>query len=315
MKLKIILLSLISFLMTFSLYAERKLEIVTTTSDLASLVQEIGKDRVNIVSLSSGTRDPHFIEPRPSMVMKLKRADLVVLVGMDLDIWIESLLDTARNYSIKFGNSGYLDVSESIEKLEIPQGKIDGSMGHVHPQGNPHYWLDPENTKIMAKSITQKLIELSPASASFYETNFKNFSDKMDKNIMGWQATLNPYKNEKIITYHRSWPYFANRFGLDIIDEIEPKPGIPPSPGHLREVLKRIKQSRIKVVLMEMFYDPKPAQFLASQTNIKVVAVPNSVGGIPAAKDYFSLMDIIVNKLAKALEPTFSLPLKKKEKN
>jgi zinc/manganese transport system substrate-binding protein len=300
MKSKIILLFLISFFMTVSTFAEKRLKIVTTTSDLASLAQEIGKDRVNIVSLSYGNRDPHFIEPRPSMVMKLKKADLVLLVGMDLDIWIESLIDTARNNKIKIGNRGYLDVSKGIKKLEVPQGKVDASMGHVHPQGNPHYWLDPENTKIIANSITQKLIELAPESTSYFKTNLNNFSDKIDKKIKTWQTALSPYKGNKIITYHRSWSYFANRFGLDVACEIEPKPGIPPYPGHLKNVLEKIKQHKIKVILMEVFYNLKPAQFLAEKANIQVVVIPNSVRGIPSANDYFSLMDIIVNNLAKA---------------
>ncbi|MCP4050050.1 MAG: zinc ABC transporter substrate-binding protein [bacterium] len=302
MRIKNVLPVLIIFLMTLSVNAREKLKIVSTTSDLASIAREIGKDRVDIVSFSNGTQDPHFIEPRPSMIMKLKKADLVLLVGMNFDVWLEPLVANARNYKIKTGNSGYLDLSQGIKKLGIPQGKVDGSSGHIHPQGNPHYWLDPENVKVMANAITLKLIELSPVSADYFKANLRDFSSKIDRRIKTWQSTLKPYKNDKIITYHQSWSYFANRFNLDIACEIEPKPGIPPSPGHLQKVLQKINHNKIKAVLMEVFYDPGPAEFLADSTGINVVIVPNSVGGTKQVKDYFGLIDTIVNELAEGMK-------------
>ena len=281
--------------------AEQKIKIVTTTSDLASLAKEVGKDRVEVDSLSQGTRDPHFIEVRPSMVMKLKDADLVILVGMELDIWVQSLIDASRNSQIRYGESGYLDASVGIEKLEVPFGKIDASMGDVHPYGNPHYWLDPENAKIIASNIARRLSILAPAEKECFQTNLNEFNKKIEEKISFWRKKLFPLKGKEIITYHRSWPYFARRFGITIACEIEPKPGIPPSPAHLADVINKVKDEGIQVILMEVFYDEKPAKFISAETGAKVVMVPNSVGGVKEASDYFSLMDIIVERLAKAL--------------
>jgi len=278
------------------------IKIVTTTSDLASIAKEIGKDRIQVNSLSKGTQDPHFIEVRPSMVMKLKDVDLLILIGMDLDIWVQALIDASRNPKISYGRLGYLDASMGIEKLDVLLGKVNASMGHVHPYGNPHYWLDPLNAKIIAGNIAERLSQLSPQNASFFNNNLIKFNKKIDEKMIEWKAKLAPFKGQKIAIYHRSWSYFANRFGLEVACELEPKPGIPPSPGHLKEVIHTIKQQNIKVILMEVFYDEKPARFVAEQTGAKVGIVPNSVGGTKEAKDYFDLIDTIVDKLAKGLE-------------
>ncbi|MBM3252940.1 MAG: zinc ABC transporter substrate-binding protein [Candidatus Omnitrophica bacterium] len=284
------------------LRAEEMIKIVTTTSDLASIAKEIGKDRIQVNSLSKGTQDPHFIEVRPSMVMKLKDVDLLILIGMDLDIWVQALIDASRNPKISYGRLGYLDASMGIEKLDVLLGKVNASMGHVHPYGNPHYWLDPLNAKIIAGNIAERLSQLSPQNASFFNNNLIKFNKKIDEKMIEWKAKLAPFKGQKIAIYHRSWSYFANRFGLEVACELEPKPGIPPSPGHLKEVIHTIKQQNIKVILMEVFYDEKPARFVAEQTGAKVGIVPNSVGGTKEAKDYFDLIDTIVDKLAKGLE-------------
>jgi len=300
----ILFLSLsILFLFDVSLgMAEQKIKIVTTTSDLASLAKEIGKDKIVVNSLSRGTRDPHFIEVRPSMVMKLKDADLLLVVGMELDVWVQSLIDAARNSRIKYGEPGYLDASVGIEKMEVPHGKIDASMGDVHPYGNPHYWLDPENAKIIAANIARRLGGLAPKEKEYFQVNLNEFNKKIEERICLWKEKLLPLKGEKIVTYHRSWPYFARRFGIIVACEIEPKPGISPSPGHLAKVIKKVKEEDIQVVLMEVFYDEKPAKFIGDETGAKVVIVPNSVGGVKEASDYFSLMDIIVERLVKTLK-------------
>jgi len=236
------------------------------------------------------------------MVVKLRKADLLILVGMDLDIWIESLIDAAHNPDIRIGRRGYLDVSQQIEKLEIPQGKVDASMGHVHPYGNPHYWLNPDNGKIIAREISDKMSELMPADREYFESNLVAFNQKIDEKVVDWRKILSSANNKKIITYHRSWNYFADKFGIEIVCELEPKPGIPPSPGHLKEVIDRVKHQQVKAIMTEVFYDQKPARFVAEQTGIEVVVVPNSVRGTKEAKDYIALMDIIVNKLANALK-------------
>ncbi len=284
-----------------SLKAEGIIKVVTTTSDLASIAQEIGKDRISVVSLSRGTQDPHFIEVRPSMVVKLKSADLLILVGMNLDIWVQSLIDASRNPKISYGRSGYLDASAGIKKLEVPQDKIDASMGHLHIYGNPHYWLDPLNGKIIASNIAGRLAEISPQDASYFQDNLLKFNRQMDEKITGWEQKMAPFKGQKIVTYHRSWPYFTNRFDLIVPCEIEPKPGIPPSPKHLKEVIEIVKREKIRVILMEVFYDEKPAAFIAGETDAKVVVISSSVGGTKEAKDYFSLTDIIIERLVEAL--------------
>jgi ABC-type Zn uptake system ZnuABC Zn-binding protein ZnuA len=288
----------ILFLPFSSVDAKEIIRIVTTTSDLASMAKEVGRDKVEVTSLSRGSQDPHFIEVRPSMVMKLRDADLLILVGMDLDIWAQALVDASRNPKIKYGQTGYLDASAGIEKLDVPAGKVDASMGHLHIYGNPHYWLDPKNSKMIAVNIADRLCKLLPQDSSYFKQHLAEFNKKIDEKMLEWENKLMPFKGEKIATYHRSWPYFVNRFGLVVACELEPKPGIPPSAGHLKEVMGKMRQENIKVILMEVFYDEKPAMSVAEQTGARVVVVPNSVGGTEEAKDYFTLLDTIVDKLA-----------------
>ena len=284
-------------------YAQEKINILTTTSDLKSIAEFIGGDKVKVDSLARGCQDPHFVEAKPSFMIKAKNADLFIRVGLELEIGYEELIiDGSRNPKIRLGQSGHLDASEGVFLLEVPSAvKIDRSMGDVHPMGNPHYWLDPLNAKIIASNIANRLGEIAPQNKDYFRENLAEFSRKIDKKMIEWQEKLNPFKGQEIAIYHRSWPYFVNRFGLGIACELESKPGIPPSPGHLKEVINIIKQKNIKVVLMEVFYDEKPARFVSEQTGVKVVIVPNSVGGTKEAQDYFSLMDTIVDRLAQGL--------------
>lgn len=284
-------------------YAQEKINILTTTSDLKSIAEFIGGDKVKVDSLARGCQDPHFVEAKPSFMIKAKNADLFIRVGLELEIGYEELIiDGSRNPKIRIGQPGHLDASEGVLLLEVPSAvKIDRSMGDVHPMGNPHYWLDPLNAKIIASNIANRLGEISPQNKDYFRENLAEFNRKIDKKMIEWQEKLNPFKGQEIAIYHRSWPYFVNRFGLGIACELEPKPGIPPSPGHLKEVINIIKQKNIKVILMEVFYDEKPARFVSEQTGVKVVIVPNSVGGTKEAQDYFSLMDTIVDKLAQGL--------------
>ncbi len=298
-----IVLALTFGLTSFS-FAEEKIQVLTTTSDLKSIAEFIGGDKVKVDSLAKGCQDPHFVEAKPSFMMKAKNADLFIRVGLELEIGYEELIiDGSRNPKIRIGQPGHLDASEGVLLLEVPTTtKIDRSMGDVHPMGNPHYWLDPLNAKIIAYNITKRLCEISPQNEAYFKQNLAEFNKKIDAKMIEWQGKLKPFNGQKIAIYHRSWPYFANRFGLVVACELEPKPGIPPSPGHLKEVIDVIKQENIKVILMEVFYDEKPAKFVSEQAGAKVVIVPNSVGGTKEAKDYFSLMDTIVDKLVKALK-------------
>jgi ABC-type Zn uptake system ZnuABC Zn-binding protein ZnuA len=284
-------------------FSKDVINILTTTEDLRSIAEAIGGDKVKVDSLGKGYQDPHFIQAKPSFMIKAKNADLFIRLGLEMEIGYEDLIiDGSRNSKIRIGNPGHLDASEGVGLLEVPTTtKVDRSMGDVHPMGNPHYWLDPENAKIVALNIANRLSELSPGNAAYFQENLAAFDKKMDEKMAQWQKKMEPFKGRKIAIYHRSWPYFVDRFGLVVACELEPKPGIPPSPAHLKEVIDIMKRDKVGVILMEVFYDEKPAQFVANQTGAKVIVVPNSVGGTKEAKDYFGLMDTIVNKLADAL--------------
>ncbi len=286
------------------LYGQDKINILTTTTDLKSIAEFIGGDKVKVDSICKGYQDPHFVEAKPSFMMKAKNADLFIRIGLELEIGYEELIiDGSRNSKIRIGELGHLDASEGVYLLEVPTtARVDRSMGDVHPMGNPHYWLDPLNAKIIASNIAERLARLSPQDTQYFKNNLSEFNRKIDKKLAEWKEKLASFKGKEIAIYHRSWPYFMNRFDLNVACELEPKPGIPPSPGHLRKVIEIIKQKNVKVILTEVFYDEKPAHFVAEQTGSKAVIVPNSVGGIKEAKDYFSLIDTIVDKLAKGLE-------------
>ncbi len=297
------ILIMICFFCVLSLAAEaRPLKVVTTTTDLASIAEEIGGEKIRVTSLARGTQDHHYVEPRPSMVVTLRDADLVIMIGMDHDIWIQSLINSARNPNIRFGRPGYLDVSSGIDKKEIPVGRIDASMGHLHIYGNPHYWLDPANGKIIARNIADRLSAIMPENSSYFYENLENFNLRIDEKLKEWQEELAPFRGAPIAVYHGSWPYFADRFGLEVACELEPKPGIPPSPGHLREVIEIVRRRGIKAIIIEVFHNERPARFVADATGAQVVVVPSSVGGMEGADDYFSLMDVLVGKIREALE-------------
>ena len=283
-------------------YGKDVINVLTTTEDLKSITEAIGGAKVKVDSLARGYQDPHFVAAKPSFMMKAKNADLFMVIGLELEIGYEELIiNGSRNQRIRIGQPGYLDVSEGVNLLEVPTTtKIDRSMGDVHPMGNPHYWLDPENVKMVAYNIAKRLSELSPGNAPYFQENLASFDKKMDEKMAEWSRKMGLFKGRKIAIYHRSWPYFVNRFGLVVACELEPKPGIPPSPTHLKEVIDIMKRDKVGVILMEVFYDEKPAQFVASQTGAKVFVVPNSVGGTKEANDYIGLMDTIVNKLAEA---------------
>jgi ABC-type Zn uptake system ZnuABC Zn-binding protein ZnuA len=255
---------------------------------------------VSVTSIGSGDEDPHFIQAKPSYMMKAKKADLWIRVGLELEIGYEGLiLQGSRNPRIQINTPGHLDASEGILKLELPTGKVDRSMGDVHPMGNPHYWLDPYNGKIIAKNICQRLKQLDPEHAGDYDHNLSVFNSKLDNAMAEWTAKLKPFEHSKIVTYHRSWPYFTNRFNLDVVAELEPKPGIPPGPGHILEVINTMKSEKARVILMEPFYNRDDAEAVAKKTGAKVVVVPNAVN--EQVKDYIAMLDNIVTRLSDAL--------------
>ena len=281
------------------------LNVVTTTEDLGSLAREIGGDKVTVTALAKGYQDPHFVDPKPSFILAVSRADLLIVVGRELEIgWLPPLLTSARNNKVQQGSKGYLDASLTVRILDIPAGQITRAMGDVHPFGNPHYWLEPGNGRKMALAVRDKLTELSPANAAVFAQRYADFDSRLAAAEKRWDATMAPYKGTKLVTYHRSWPNFMERFGLNVMGYVEPKPGIPPSPSHTLELIQDMKAQGVKVVVVEPYFDLKTPQSIATQASGTVVVLAPSVGGSKEATDYIKLFDYDVNLLAAALKQT-----------
>jgi len=284
--------------------AERKLYVVTTLTDLAAIAEAVGGDKVRVESIGKGTEDPHNVATRPSHVVKLNKADLFVRVGMELELWSQPLSDAARNAKILLGGPGYVDVSVGAEILEIPTTKYDRSMGDLHPYGNPHFWLDPLNGKVIAVNIAAGLKRIAPADADYFDQNLKRFCAQVDEKLPGWLKLMAPYKDVKVVTYHRSWPNFAHRFGLNIVNYVEPKPGVPPSPTHIVSLIAHMKAEDVKVIIQEPYFDLKVGKFVAEKTGAKLLVLSPSVGGEEGIRTYFDLFDRDLEKLVSAFKET-----------
>ena len=277
------------------------LKVVTTTEDLAAIAREVGGDKIKVESLSRGYQDPHFVEAKPSFVLKLHGTDLLVAVGRELEAaWLPALVQQARNAKIQPGGAGYLDASETAKILDIPTGPLTRAMGDVHPLGNPHYWLDPGNGRAIAKALAARLGALDPAHAAHYDRQQQAFDRKVAEGERRWDAMMAPYKGLKIVTYHRSWTNFAERFGLDVIGYVEPKPGIPPSPAHTFALIKQTKAKNVKIILVEPYFDLKTPNSIAREMGGKVLVLPPSVGGEKHLVDYVGLFDHNIGMLADA---------------
>ena len=273
------------------------LKVVTASTDLKYICERIGGAEVKVESLAAGDQDLHMVEPRPSMVFKLKKADLVVRVGLDLDMWLDSLVNAAKNKNLFYGAQGYVDASAGVPLLEKPEGKVDASMGDIHIYGNPHYWLDPANAKVMAGNILAGLKRAAPEKAAAFDANYAAFIKETDERLAGWSARAEKLKGLKIVTYHGSWPYFAARFGLDVAGHVEPKPGIPPSAAHLDGLMKKMNAEKVKVILAESYYPRKGPDFLAARTGARVVSAPVSAGGAEGVATYFDVFDRVLGEL------------------
>ncbi|MGB7621525.1 MAG: metal ABC transporter substrate-binding protein [Terriglobia bacterium] len=295
----------LSLLFSAPAQAAAKLKIVTATTDMAALAEEVGGDHIEVESIARGYQDPHFVEAKPSFLLKLRRADLLIVVGLQLEIgWLPPLITQSGNPRIQVGAPGYLDASQFAEILEMPTGVVTRAMGDVHPLGNPHYWLDPENGRRMARGIQQKLAEMRPEDKAFFEQRYQSFSQRLTVAQKNWDDQMKPFRGRKVVTYHRSWPNFAKRFGLDVVGYVEPRPGIPPSPGHTLEWVEMMRRDKIKVIMVEPYFDLKTPNSIASQTGGQVVVMLPSVGGEKEITDYFKLFDYDVALLTKAFKTT-----------
>jgi len=274
------------------------LKVVATTEDLGSLAREVGGDKVTVDVFSRGYQDPHVVDPKPSFILKLVSADLLIVVGRELEIgWLPPLLTQSRNAKLQPGGQGHLDASQNVKILDIPAGQITRAMGDVHPSGNPHYWLDPDNGRLIAQAMKDKFSQLAPADAAYFAQRYADFDRRLTEAQKRWDAAMAPFKGAKIVTYHRSWPNFVDHFGLNVIGYVEPKPGIPPSPSHTIDLIREMKAQQVKVILVEPYWDLRTPQAIARDAGGEVLVMPPSVGGVPEAKDYIALFDFDVNLL------------------
>ena len=297
--------ALVSAICPLPASAAGKLQIMTATTDLAALAHEIGGDRVEVESVARGYQDPHFVEAKPSFLLKLRHADLLIVVGLELEIgWLPPLISQSTNPKIQVGAPGYFDASRFAKILEIPTGVVTRAEGDVHPLGNPHYWLDPENGLRIAKGIQNKLSEMRPADAAYFAERYNSFEQRIKQADEKWLAEMKPYSGRKVVTYHRSWPNFAEHFGLNVVGYVEPRPGIPPSPQHTVELIGLMKRDGVKVILVEPYFDLKTPNAIARDTGAKVVVLMPSVGGEKEITDYFKLFDYDIAKLKQAFDAT-----------
>jgi len=292
---------LFGLLLIFPLTSYAALRVVTTTQDLAAIAEAVGGEQVKVQSLTLGTRDPHFATARPSMIRKVFRADLLLLIGADMEIgWLPPLLQSARNVRVQPGNPGYLDLSGVVPLLGKINGPVSRAMGDVHARGNPHYWLDPRNGVRMAQAVAARLGELDPAHKDHYQRRLGAFMQMMDSRLPVWRSKLAHLKGRPVISYHRSFVYLADAFGFRIVDEVEPKPGIAPSAASLGALVNRIQAEHIGLLIMEPYYERRSARYMSEQTGIRVAVLPQSVGAQPDIHTYFDLFDTVVATLNNA---------------
>jgi len=298
--LKAATLALVAIAVTGS-SAAAQIRVVATTPDLASVAREIGGDKVSVVALAKPTEDPHYVDAKPSHIVTLNRADALIEGGAELELgWLPPLLENSRNSKISAGAPGRIVASDGVKMLEIPTS-FDRSKGDVHSLGNPHFMIDPVTVRIVARNIADHFAQIDSKNAATYNGNLSRFNTKLDAKYAEWQKELAPYRGARIVTYHKDFIYFADRFGLNIVDELEPKPGIAPSPAHLAQVIGKMKAGNAKVILVQPFQNRKTAETVARQTGATVLDTPEQPGAAPNTTTYFDMMDNLVHTLAGGL--------------
>jgi ABC-type Zn uptake system ZnuABC Zn-binding protein ZnuA len=295
------IISVLVLLLPAAVFAGR-INIVASTTDIADIMKAIAGDRANVECLMKGTQDPHSVEPKPSMVVKVRNADIMAVVGMDLDMWANSVIEASRNSKVSKSGQGYLDMSQDIPKLEVPEGKIDARLGDVHIYGNPHYQLNPQNGRIMADEALKKLVEFSPDDEKYFQANHDAFVKKLDESIIRWKKIMEPLKGKKIAASHSCLLYFFDAFGMKQAGYIESKPGIPPSPAEVIALENKIRQDKVKAVLVDQFFDASEAEKISSDTGAKTVVISTCVDGVKGTEDYIRLFDYDVNAVTNAVK-------------
>jgi len=282
--------------------AQAKLRVVASTTDLRSVIEIVGGDRVDVDSIAKGTQDQHTIEPKPSYMVKASHADLFVAVGLELEIgWVPSVLQGARNPKIMHGEKGYLEVGPFIDRLEMPTGSVTRAEGDVHPFGNPHIMLDPVRVGIIAEKIAEKLSELDPPGHDAYTKRAQDWSAHLNARVKEWQKEIEASHVTKVVTYHRTLDYFLDRFHIALVEELEPKPGIPPTVQHMVTVVDKIRSEHVPLVMIENYYDPSVSRKLTEEVkDLKIEVVPVSVEGAPGITNLEKLYEALVNAVVKA---------------
>ncbi len=298
------LLGFASLLVTPAGAESKPLQVVTTTEDLAAIAREVGGERVAVAAICRGYQDPHFVDAKPSFMVQLKKADLFVEIGRDLEVgWVPGLLNGARNSKILPGAPGFVDASLQVEILEIPSA-VSRAQGDVHPYGNPHYWLDPKNGIGIARAIRDGLSRVSPSDGALFARRCDDFERRITDALERWQVRARGIglSDLKVVTYHRSWSYFARAFGFQVVDFVEPRPGIPPSPNHVQDLVGVMKQQGVRLLIMEDFFDPRLPQKIAKDTGAAITILPTSVGAEDRIQSYFDLFDRQLELVEQALK-------------
>jgi zinc/manganese transport system substrate-binding protein len=281
---------------------QAKLNVVATTPDLASIATEIGGDHIELTTLAKPTEDPHFVDAKPSFIVKLNRADVLIEGGAELEAgWLPALLDQSRNRKLSVGAPGHIACAQGIALLEVPS-TLDRSRGDIHAAGNPHYLVDPLNARTVARHLADAFCQLDGKSSEAYRANLKKFTSALDARLVEWRKALEPFQGQQIVAYHNSWPYFGNRFGLRIDLFLEPKPGVPPTPAHLAEVITKMKEDHVRVIMVDPYLDRRTAETVAARTGATVVDVTQFPGGVKGTEGgYLGMMDYLVKAIAHAL--------------
>ena len=289
-------------ILSLALAAHAKLNVVATLPDFGALAEVVGGDKVKVTSLARGAEDPHFVDARPSYIRVLNQADVLLEGGAELEVgWLPPLVNNARNAKILGDASGHVDMSRGLVLLDLPTGPVDRSQGDVHPLGNPHFWLDPSNAKLMAARLAQVFGQVDSANAAFYADNARKFAQLIDAKMAAWSRALEPHRGVKVVTYHKSFDYLLKPFGLVAAGTLEPKPGIEPSPNHIQALVPRMKSEGVKLILIETFRPHRTPEKVAAETGAKLLILPASVGAVPKASDYVGLIDYNVAQIAAAL--------------
>lgn len=272
-----------------------QIKVVASTSDLADFASIVGGEQVSVEFIVRGTQNPHYIDVKPSYMLQLKRADIFLIVGLELELWSLRIIDGSRNDKLMV-----VDCSHGIERLEVPTRQVDKSMGDVHPLGNPHYWLNPENVGTILSTIVNAFSQVAPQHADQFRSRRERYLEALEAKIAEWKALLAPYGGAHLVTYHSSFSYFAECFGLSVVNHIEPKPGIPPTPSHTSALIAMMRSGNVRVIALEQFYPSNVAEQIAQSTGASVVRVSTSVGGVDGTGTYLELMEHNVRALAQA---------------